>query len=287
MRLEATRPRGRVQEPGQIQPGGLYRADRVAATAKSFLDLYGRSATRSLASRRGQMTGARQVAVVIFGDPQRPSTCATSTSPATCARATRVFRRSSASSSAWYDAHKDQAVARPGRSSGATSAGQRQDQLEVPGSPDQVDVTITVGKKQTGNITLGVISRPRARSRSMPASNGTTCSGRNLHLDLERSAPAQQSGRRLSTVDPYFTFRRFPAFDIYYQTTTPLNSQGEYYQVVTAGTSVPSACRTATSTPCTTAPATSRPDQQQHPGHAFELPDLHRGSSGATATRCR
>jgi outer membrane protein insertion porin family len=43
----------------------------------------------------------------------------------------------------------------------------------------------------------------------------------------------------LSTVDPYFTIDGVSrAFDAYYRTTRPLNSQGEEYQLVTPGVSV-------------------------------------------------
>ena len=43
----------------------------------------------------------------------------------------------------------------------------------------------------------------------------------------------------LSTVDPYFTIDGISrAFDVYYRTTRPLNSQGEEYELVTPGASV-------------------------------------------------
>jgi outer membrane protein insertion porin family len=43
----------------------------------------------------------------------------------------------------------------------------------------------------------------------------------------------------LSTVDPYFTIDGISrAFDIYYRTSRPINSQGEAYQLVTPGASI-------------------------------------------------
>ena len=43
----------------------------------------------------------------------------------------------------------------------------------------------------------------------------------------------------LSTVDPYFTIDGISrAFDIYYRTTRPLNSQGEEYELVTPGVGI-------------------------------------------------
>ena len=43
----------------------------------------------------------------------------------------------------------------------------------------------------------------------------------------------------LSTVDPYFTVDGISrAFDIFYRTTKPINSQGEEYELVTPGATV-------------------------------------------------
>ena len=92
----------------------------------------------------------------------------------------------------------------------------------------------------------------------MPASSRTTCSGRQLPRPRDQHQ-LEQPRRRAQHGGPVLHADGISrAFDIYYRTTTPLNSQGEYYQVVTPAPRSGSACRTATSTRCTTAPATSR-----------------------------
>ena len=95
--------------------------------------------------------------------------CAASTSPATPARATRSCAASSASSS------------RPGTTADKIKLSRdRVDRLgyfrdvnvdtaEVPGSPDQVDLTITVEEKPTGNLQLGA-GFSRAEKLSLTAS---------------------------------------------------------------------------------------------------------------------
>ena len=63
-------------------------------------------------------------------------------------------------------------------------------------------------------------------------------SGNYLGIEVNTS----QSNRTLvlSTVDPYFTIDGISrAFDLYYRTTRPLNSQGEEYQLVTPGVGDP------------------------------------------------
>ena len=63
--------------------------------------------------------------------------------------------------------------------------------------------------------------------------------GSGNYLGLELNTSASNRVIVLSTIDPYFTLDGISrAFDLYYRTTTPLNSQGEYYEVATAGTSI-------------------------------------------------
>jgi outer membrane protein insertion porin family len=224
-----------------IRPGELFRADQVAATTKAFLELYGAFGYAfARTEARPEIDRARgQVAVVLAGDPVRRVYVRYINVSGNLRTRDEVIRREFRQfESGWYDARKIKLsrdrVDRLGYFSEVNV-----ETSEVPGSPDQVDVTISVKEKQTGNISLGV-GYSTANSLAFNAAvKQDNVLGTGNYLGLELNTSSSNRVAVLSTVDPYFTLDGISrAFDLYYRTTTPLNSQGEYYQVVTAGTSV-------------------------------------------------
>ena len=155
----------RVQDAG-ARSGRASRIAReaVAETTRAFVDRFGTfgyafaSVDAAARDRPRQRPGGRHAA-----SPSRSaaSTCGASTSPATRARATRSIRREFRQfESSWYDGRKIKLsrdrVDRLGYFSEVNV-----DTNEVPGSPDQVDLTITVKEKPTGNL----LARRRLLSR--------------------------------------------------------------------------------------------------------------------------
>jgi outer membrane protein insertion porin family len=225
----------------QIRPGELYRAEEVAATTKNFLELYGAFGYAfGRADAQPEIDRVKgQVVVVLVGDPQRRVYVRYVKVAGNLRTRDEVIRREFRQfESAWYDARKIKLsrdrVDRLGYFSEVNV-----DTSEVPGAPDQVDVTITVKEKQTGNITLGVGYSTANKLAFNAAIKQDNVLGTGNYLGLELNTSSSNRVVVLSTVDPYFTLDGISrAFDLYYRTTTPLNSQGEYYQVVTSGTSV-------------------------------------------------
>ena len=224
-----------------IRPGELFKADQVAATTKSFLELYGAFGYAfARVEARPEIDRAKgQVVVVLAGDPVRRVYVRYINVSGNLRTRDEVIRREFRQfESSWYDARKIKLsrdrVDRLGYFSEVNV-----ETSEVPGSPDQVDVTITVKEKQTGNISLGV-GYSTANSLAFNAAiKQENVLGTGNYLGLELNTSNSNRVAVLSTVDPYFTLDGISrAFDLYYRTTTPLNSQGEYYQVVTSGTSV-------------------------------------------------
>ncbi|MBS3998397.1 MAG: outer membrane protein assembly factor BamA [Hydrogenophaga sp.] len=113
------------------------------------------------------------------------------------------------------------------------------DTQQVPGVPDQVDLTLTVGEKPTGNLTLGA-GYSQADKLSLVAGikqENVFGSGNYLGLDLNTSKFNRQLV--LSTTNPYFTPDGVSrTVDLYYRTTTPYTEQGGDYRLVTPGASV-------------------------------------------------
>ena len=85
--------------------------------------------------------------------------------------------------------------------------------------------------------------------------------GSGNYLGLEVNTSKYNRTLVLSTVDPYFTIDGISrAIDVYYRTTQPINSQGEEYELVTPGRRrSASAFRSASTTRCSSASASSAP----------------------------
>jgi len=113
------------------------------------------------------------------------------------------------------------------------------DTQQVPGVPDQVDLTISVVEKPTGNLTLGA-GYSQADQLSLVAGikqENVFGTGNYLGFDLNTSKFNRQLV--LSTTNPYFTPEGISrTFDLYYKTTTPYAGQGGDYRLVTPGVSV-------------------------------------------------
>ncbi|MDP2264002.1 MAG: outer membrane protein assembly factor BamA [Hydrogenophaga sp.] len=113
------------------------------------------------------------------------------------------------------------------------------DTQQVPGVPDQVDLTLTVAEKPTGNLTLGA-GYSQADKLSLVAGikqENVFGTGNYLGLDLNTSKFNRQLV--LSTTNPYFTPDGVSrTVDVYYRTTTPYTEQGGDYRLVTPGASV-------------------------------------------------
>ena len=104
----------------------------------------------------------------------------------------------------------------------------------VPGTNDQVDLTVTVVEKPTGNLSLGA-GYSQSEKLSFVAGirqENVFGTGNYLALDINTSDFNEQAV--LSTTNPYFTADGVSrTFDLSYTTSSPLNTQGEGYRLIT------------------------------------------------------
>ncbi len=224
-----------------IAPGEPYRAESVAETTKAFTDRFGdfgyafaRVETRPEIDRA---TG--QVVIVLLAEPQRRVYVRRINVAGNARTRDEVVRREFRQfESSWYDGRKIRLsrdrVDRLGyfRDIGIETH-------EVPGAPDQVDLTMTVEERPTGNLTLGAgfSSADKVALSGSIRQENVFGSGNYLGIEVNTSRSARTLV--LSAVDPYFTIDGISrAFDIYYRTNKPLNTQGENYELVTPGASV-------------------------------------------------
>ena len=225
----------------RIKPGEPYRSADVAATAKAFGDLfglYGYAFARTEARPEiDRATG--QVAVVLAADPQRRVYVRRINVAGNDRTRDEVIRREFRQlESAWYDGER------------IKLSRDRVDRLgffkevnveteEVSGSPDQVDLTVKVVEKPTGNLLVGAgySSNDKLSFTASIKQENVFGSGNYLGLDFNTS----RSNRNLvlSTVDPYWTIDGISrALDIFYRTSKPINSQGETYELATPGAAI-------------------------------------------------
>ena len=113
------------------------------------------------------------------------------------------------------------------------------DTQQVTGSPDQVDLTISVVEKPTGNLSLGA-GYAQAEGLSFVIGikqENVFGSGNYLGLDVNTSDFNRQLV--LSTTNPYFTADGVSrTFDLYHKTSSPYSEQGGDYEMQTTGGSV-------------------------------------------------
>jgi outer membrane protein insertion porin family len=224
-----------------IKPGEPYRAEAVAETTKAVTERFGTfgyAFARVEARPEIDRVNGR-VDLVLVASPQRRVYVRRISVAGNARTRDEVVRREFRQfESSWYDGNKIKLsrdrVDRLGYFSDVNV-----DTNEVPGTSDQVDLVLTIKEKPTGNLLLGA-GFSSADKISLTASvKQENVFGTGNYLGLEFNTSKSQRSLVLSTIDPYFTVDGISrAFDIYYRTSSPLNSQGEDYKLVTPGASV-------------------------------------------------
>ncbi len=224
-----------------IRPGEPYKAEEVAATQKAFSDrfgLFGHAFARvELVPRIDRDTG--RVEVQLNADPgRRVYVRRINVSGNTKTRDEVIRREFRQFESAWYDGQRIKLsrdrVDRLGYFSEVDIETQ-----EVPGTADQVDLTINVKEKPTGSLMVGANFSSADKLSLSGSIKQDNVFGSGNYLGVELNTSKSSRTLVLSSVDPYFTRDGISrSLDVYYRTNKPVNSQGESYELVTPGASV-------------------------------------------------
>ena len=220
-----------------IRPGEAYNADQVTQTSKAFTDYYGNFgyAFARVDARPEIDRINNRVALVLQGEPSRRAyvrqlnVAGNSRTRDEVVR--REFRQFEAS---WYDADK------------IRLSRDRVDRLgffkdvsietrEVPGTPDQIDITVNVVEKPTGSLSLGAgYSSGDGLGLSFGIKQENVFgSGNSLGVQINTS----KINRAIvfSTTDPYFTTDGVSrTIDVYHRITSPFQDPA-FYKLVTTG----------------------------------------------------
>jgi outer membrane protein insertion porin family len=113
------------------------------------------------------------------------------------------------------------------------------DTVEVAGTPDQVDLTVTVEEKPTGNLSIGA-GYSSAEQLTLTASiQQENVFGSGHYLGLNINTGKSNRTVAVNTLDPYWTVDGVSrGFDLYYRNSSPLNTYGDSYQLTTWGGAV-------------------------------------------------
>ncbi len=224
-----------------LKAGQPYNGEAVAQTTRNFQDLYGTFgyAFARVESRPEIDRATGQVVVTLVGEPQRRVYVRRVLVSGNTRTRDEVIRREFRQfESAWYDGARIKAsrdrVERLGYFKDVTI-----DTTEVPGSPDQVDVTLTVTERPTGNIQIGAgySSASKLSLSGSISQENVFGSGNYLGIQVNTASTGRSLG--VSTVDPYFTVDGISrAVDVFYRTVKPINTLGEEYELASVGGSV-------------------------------------------------
>jgi outer membrane protein insertion porin family len=224
----------------EIRPGQAFNADEVARTTKAFTDYFsnfGYAFARVEAKPEIDRVNNR-VALVLQANPSRRAYVRKiNVAGNTRTRDVVVRREFRQLEASWYDGDK------------IRRSRDRVDRLgyfgdvaveteEVPGTPDQVDLTINVTEKPTGSLSLGA---GYARGDGLGLSFGLkqeNAFGSGNSLGLQVNTSKFNRLVVINTTDPYFTEDGVSrTFDLYARTSSPYQDEN-YYKLETSGASI-------------------------------------------------
>jgi outer membrane protein insertion porin family len=109
----------------------------------------------------------------------------------------------------------------------------------VPGTNDQVDLTVTVVERPTGNLSIGAGYSQADKLSFIASISVENVFGTGNYLGLDLNTSDYYRTFSLSTTNPYFTQDGVSrTFDIYYRTVRPYDAQGGDYEIRKTGGSV-------------------------------------------------
>lgn len=214
-----------------IRPGEPYNVDQVARTTKAFNDYYGnfgfafaRSEARTDIDR-----ATNRVEITIQGDPSRRAYVRRINVAGNDRTRDEVIRREFRQlESAWYDGDKiRQSRNRVDRLGYFKEV--NVDTQEVPGTADQVDLTVTVSEKPTGSLSLGASVSSADGLGITFGFKQDNAFGSGNSLGIEVNTSKYNRTLVLSTTDPYFTEDGVSrTLDVYQRTSKPYADINSY-----------------------------------------------------------
>lgn len=221
-----------------IKPGEAYNADQVTETTKAFTDYFGNFgyAFAQVEARPEIDRVNNRVAFTLAAEPSRRAYVRRINVAGNNRTRDEVIRREFRQfESSWYDAEKIKRsrdrVDRLGFFKDVNV-----ETVDVPGAPDQVDLTVTVSERPTGSLQLGAgfsSAEKLALSFSIKQENAF---GTGNYLGVDVNTSKFNRTLAFTSVDPYFTADGISrSFDVYHRSSRPYDEQGGDYRLITSG----------------------------------------------------
>ncbi len=221
-----------------IKAGEAYNADQVAQTTKAFTDYYGNFgfAFAHAEARTDIDRATNRVEITLVGEPSRRVYVRRINVAGNDRTRDEVIRREFRQlEAAWYDGEKIRQsrnrVDRLGYFKEVTM-----DTQEVPGAPDQVDLTVSVAEKPTGSLSLGAGFSSGDGLGITFGFRQDNAFGSGSSLGVEVNTSAYNRTLVFSTTNPYVTEDGVSrSIDLYQRTSRPYSDVNSYSVQTTGG----------------------------------------------------
>lgn len=225
----------------KVPVGQAYNFESVAETTKAFSDLFGKFgfAFARVESVPELDRDKGLVRITMLADPARRAQVRRINITGNARTRDEVIRREFRQFEAsWYDGDKIK-LSRDRIDRLGYFREVNIDTQEVPGSPDQVDLNLSVAEKPTGNLMLGAgfSSAERLTLQFSIQQDNAFGTGHFLGVNINTSKFNQIYS--INTTDPYFTKDGVSrTIELYQRRSRPFNTLGGDYQITNSGLSL-------------------------------------------------
>lgn len=222
----------------KIGVGKPYNAETVAETTKAFTDYFGKFgfAFARVEAKPEIDRQNNRVQFVLQAEPSRRAYVRRILVAGNNRTRDEVIRREFRQfEAAWYDGDKIRLSRdRVDRLGFFTDV--NVETIEIPGTPDQVDLTFTVAEKPTGSISLGAGFSSAEKVTLSFGIRQENAFGSGNYLAVEVNTSKYNRNLVLSTTDPYFTQNGISrTLDVFQRTTRPYLGDVDSYSLINSG----------------------------------------------------
>jgi outer membrane protein insertion porin family len=222
----------------KIGVGKPYNAETVAETTKAFTDYFGKFgfAFARVEAKPEIDRQNNRVQFVLQAEPSRRAYVRRILVAGNNRTRDEVIRREFRQfEAAWYDGDKIRLSRdRVDRLGFFTDV--NVETIEIPGTPDQVDLTFTVAEKPTGSISLGAGFSSAEKVTLSFGIRQENAFGSGNYLAVEVNTSKYNRNLVLSTTDPYFTQNGISrTLDVFQRTTRPYLGDVNSYSLINSG----------------------------------------------------
>lgn len=222
----------------KIGVGKAYNAETVAETTKAFTDYFGKFgfAFARVEAKPEIDRQNNRVQFVLQAEPSRRAYVRRILVAGNNRTRDEVIRREFRQfEAAWYDGDKIRLSRdRVDRLGFFTEV--NVETIEIPGTPDQVDLMFTVAEKPTGSISLGAGFSSAEKVTLSFGIRQENAFGSGNYLAVEVNTSKYNRNLVLSTTDPYFTQNGISrTLDVFQRTTRPYLGDINSYSLINSG----------------------------------------------------